>query len=267
MSDQTPPGKKSISPAQSTITDTISDSAVAVNDSKDRVLSALEQLLGQCDDDDAPALIDQVKTKLAHRYYALNAHQCRLLDLPIELLERIGEFVLHSSQADPSKHWFTRGIFPLLQASSQLRTQLQIIRKTPLTYYIMTDRPWDSGMRADVTNWRQKGFHEGPNRIVVVTPSRRYKPSTAAALAGALECAIYGGLLNPPAVYIRLKMMSGTTGEGKDREFYVCHTRAKNMLVETLDDGLGREALAPVGREESVEIWEQAKKKTRDQAP
>ena len=35
------------------VTDNVSDSAVAVNDSKDRVLLALEQLLGQCDDDDA----------------------------------------------------------------------------------------------------------------------------------------------------------------------------------------------------------------------
>lgn len=61
--------------------------------------------------------------------------------------------------------------------------------------------------------------------------------------------------------------MSGTTSEEKDREFYVCHTRAENMLVETLDDDLGRESLAPVSREESFEVWEQAKKKTRDQAP
>ena len=264
MSNQTPPGKKSISQAQSMITDTISDSAVAVNDSKDRVLLALEQLLGQCDDNNAPALIDQVRTRLAHRNYALNAHQCRLLDLPIELLETIGEFVLHSSQAHPSKHWFTKGIFPLLQTCSQLRTQLEPIRKIPVTYYIMTDHPWNSTMRSVVEDWRQKGFHKGPNRIAVTTPSRWYKPSTAAALAGALECAIYGGLLNPPAVYIQLMMPFGTTSEEKDRVFYVCHTRAENILVETLD---GEDSSTLLSAEDGLEIWEQAKKKTGDKSP
>lgn len=178
----------------STYTDTILASAVAVNDSKDRVLLAPEQLLAQCDDDDALALIEQVKTKLTHRYCALNAHQCRLLDLPPELLERIGKFVIHSSQASPSKFWFTTGIFPLLQTCSSLRTQLELIRQITLTYYIMTDQPWVSRMRADVKDWRQNGFHKGPNRIAVATPSIRYKPSISAARARALECTLYGDL-------------------------------------------------------------------------
>lgn len=257
MSDQTPLGKKSISPAQSRITDTISDSAVVVNDSKDRVLLAPEQLLAQCDDDNALTLINQVKIKLTERNYALKAQECRLLDLPPELLVRIGESVLNSWPISPTKYWFTKGIFPLLQTSSHLRTQLQLLRSTPLTYYVLTDHPW-SEIRATVKDWRQKGFHKGPRRIIVTTISRRYEPITAAALARALECAIYGSLLNPPAVYIGLKMMFDTTSEEKDRKFYVCHTRAENMLVKTLDD---EHPSTLVSAEDGLEIWEQAKKK------
>jgi hypothetical protein len=50
-------------------------------------------------------------------------------------------------------------------------------------------------MRAK-TDWRGKGLHKLPTTIVVTTISMQYKPSTAAALAAALECAIYGSLEN-----------------------------------------------------------------------
>ena len=52
--------------------------------------------------------------------------------------------------------------------------------------------------------------------------------------------------------------MFGTTSEEKDRKFYVCHTRAENMLVETLDD---EDPSTLVSAENGLEIWEQAKKK------
>lgn len=267
MSNHTLPGKPSIPLAHCMKTDTISDSMFAVNDSKDRVLHALDQLLEQCDDDDAPALINQIRTKLACRYYALNAHQCRLLDLPPELLEKIGKFVLQSWPICPSKYWFTQGIFPLLQTCSQLRTQLQPLRSIPLTLYIRTDRPWSGEMRALVKDWRQKGFHKGPSRIFVTMISEQLKPSTAAALAGALECAIYGGLSNTPAVYIELNMAFGTTRREQRRKFYVCHSRAENMRMDSPFVDLEPDPSAPVSQEGGVEIWEQAKKMTRDEAP
>jgi len=213
-----------------------------------------------------PALVKQVKTKLAQRHYALNAHQCRLLDLPPELLERIGEFVLKSWRTPPSKYWFTQGIFPLLQTCSQLRTQLDTLRSTPVTCYITTDRPWSGVMRA-VKKWRRKGFHKGPTTIVVATQSMQYRPSTTAALAGALECAIYGGLSEPPAVYIGLKVTFGTTKREQSRKFYVSHGRAENMLVASYRSEQLNIASGSVSREEGTEIWEQARKKTEDQAP
>jgi hypothetical protein len=86
-------------------------------------------------------------------------------------------------------------------------------------------------------------------------------------LAGALECAIYGGLSNTPAVYIELKMAFGTTRREHERRFYVCHSRAENMRVESPFVDLRPDPSAPVSREEGVEIWEQARKMTRDEAP
>ena len=123
-------------------------------------------------------------------------------------------------------------------------------------------------MRAVVKDWRQKGFHTGPSMIFVTTSARRvYKPSTAAALVGALECAIYGGLFQPPAVYIQLRLRFGTTERARCRKFFVCHTRAENMRMESPFDDLGQDSSAPVSQEKAVKIWEWAKKKTRDEAP
>lgn len=247
-------------------TDNISESTIAVNDSKAQVLLAFEQLLEQCDEDDVPELVNQVKTKLARRCYALNAHQCRLLDLPPELLVRLGEFVLKSRQGPQTRYWFTRGIFPLLQTCSQLRAQLKPIRSTRTTCHINTDRPWSSVIRA-VKEWRQGGFHKGPTMIVVQTTSRRYKPSTAAALAGALECDIYGGLLETPAVYIRLNFTFPGTRMVPVRKFYVSHRRTEHMLVTSSRYSLLDDRSSRLSQEEGIEIWEQARSKTRDEAP
>lgn len=247
-------------------TDNISGSAIAVNDSKAQVLLALEQLLEQCDEHDVPELVKQVKTKLARRCYALNAHQCRLLDLPPELLARIGNFVLESRQRPPTKDWFTRGIFPLLQTCSQLRTQLEPLRSTPVTCYIVSDRLWSSVMQA-VKEWRRASFHKGPTMIAIHTTSGRDKPSTAAALAGALECAIYGGLLKTPAVYIRLRVTFPRTSKNHYRKFYVSHRRAEHMLVTSSRHLLVNVPSSRLSQEEGIEIWEQARMITRDEAP
>jgi hypothetical protein len=103
--------------------------------------------------------------------------------------------------------------------------------------------------------------------IFVTTTWRQYKPGTAAALAGALECAIYGGLQKTPAVYIQLKMTYGTTRREQYQKFFVCHTRAENMRMESPFDNLGQDTSTPVSQEEAVEVWEEARKQTRDEAP
>ena len=258
MSDPTPTGKKSTSRSRACKL-TLSDSAVAVDDSRDRVLLALE--------------INQLKTKIALRHYTLNARQCPLLNLPPELLVKIGEFVLEPCDTR-SVSCFARDLFPLLQTCSQLRTQLQPLRSTAVTYFARTDDPW-SGVTQFVKEWpwRLEGFHKGPATIIIkpIMPpyGRKLKPSTTADLAEAIEHAIYGHLSSPPAVYIGLNMRFGDTWIQKDRMLYVSHRRAEEMLVARYSC-YPLEHLSPssrVSREDGLEIWEQARKKTGDEAP
>lgn len=115
--------------------------------------------------------------------------------------------------------------------------------------------------------WREKGFHKGPTTIVVTTMSRYLKPSTTAALAGALECAIFGGLSDPPAVYINSKTRIGTTRREQYRNFYVSHLRAEGMLMTSGGRELVVDSSSRLSPEKGKEIWEQAKRKTGDEAP
>lgn len=119
-----------------------------------------------------------------------------------------------------------------------------------------------------VKKWRQ--HHKGPTTIVISSTNPwRLKPSTAASIAGALECAIYGRLLETPAVYVGLNMMLGLTRADRHRRryYYISHGRAANMLVKSMDIRLLRGPACRVSLEEGVEIWEQARAKTRDPAP
>lgn len=59
-------------------------------------------------------------------------------------------------------------------------------------------------------------------------------PSTAAAMAGALECALFGRLWHPLAVYIGLKYPLGRTPKIDWRYYYVSHRRAENMLMTSV---------------------------------
>ena len=117
-------------------------------------------------------------------------------------------------------------------------------------------------MRA-MKDWRLKGLHKLPTTIIVTTRSLQYKPSTAAALAAALECAIYGSLSKTPAVYIGLNMASGTLRP----RYYVSHRRAEDMLVRPLSSRLPRGPSGGVSREEGRQVWEKARRQTRDEAP
>jgi hypothetical protein len=103
--------------------------------------------------------------------------------------------------------------------------------------------------------------------IAITTLSKRYKPSTAAALAGAIESAIYGGLLKTPAVYILLSFTFGTTRTDKRQDFYVSHRRAENMRVTSRGAVLLDTPSSCVSQEKGLEIWEQAREKSRDEAP
>ena len=62
-------------------------------------------------------------------------------------------------------------------------------------------------------------------------------------------------------------MTFGTTRRDQNRKFYLSHRRAENMLVASYRGEQLDIASGSVSREEGIEIWEQARKKTRDQAP
>lgn len=62
-------------------------------------------------------------------------------------------------------------------------------------------------------------------------------------------------------------MAFGNTKKELRRKFYVCHSRAENMRVESPFSDVGRDSLAPVSQEEALKIWEQAKRKTGDETP
>lgn len=115
--------------------------------------------------------------------------------------------------------------------------------------------------------WREKGFHKGPTTIVVKTRSMRYTPSATAALAESLECAIYGSLSEPSAIYIRLKTTFGTTTREQHRKFYVSHLRAEGMLMTSGGGELVVNSSSHLSPEEGIKIWEQARKKSGDEAP
>ena len=95
------------------------------------------------------------------------------------------------------------------------------------------------------------------------------KPSKTADLAESIERAIYGRLSSPPLVYIGLELEFGKTKGEKDRMFYVSHRRAEEILV-AWHPCVPLEHLSPssrVSREDGLEIWEQARIKTGDEAP
>jgi hypothetical protein len=239
---------------------------MAIENSKAQVLLALEQLLEQCEPENVPGFMNDVKTTLAKCSYVLNANRSLLLNLPPELLVEIGNLLLLSKPSH-GKRRFTKRIFPLLQTCTQLRTQLQPLRTKPIVCYISTDHFWVGVLRA-VKKWRQLGFHTGPTTIIV-SPKTLYRlmPSTAAAMAGALECALFGRLSQPPAVYIGLNYPLGRTPRIGWKYYYVSHLRATDMLMKSVNVKLLDDPASHVNPEEGLKVWEDARAKTRDLAP
>lgn len=266
------PGEEPISLAR-TWKLTSLDSTVVMEDSKVHVLLATEQLLEQTNPKDLPELVDQVRTKLAQRCYKLNANQSLLLNLPPESLVEIGKQVLelrqlggHPQYQNRSKSWLTKIILPLLQTCTQLRTQLRPLRSSRLTRFITTDRLWTGVLRA-VRKWRRKGFHDGPTTLIVSLVSCHHTSSYTAAIAGALECAIYGSLSKPPTVYIELMTRIGTSKMERLRRFYLSYRRSEYMLVDFQGTALLEDPASRLSYEEGVKIWDQARAATRDRAP
>ena len=202
------------------------------------VLQTFEQLLEQCDPEDIPEMVTRLNIKLARHRHTLNSQQSLLLaKLPPELIMDIGERVLgeHSLQSD--KRWF-RQVMPLLQTCVQLRAQLRPLLSTPLVCEITVsadqpDRIFDEALKA-VAKWKEGRSHRGKVIVIVntVTVGRHgLNLSTAAAHAGALECAIYGSLLRQPLVYVWCADFVRDSGVFR---YFASHRREDNMVAEVL---------------------------------
>lgn len=211
-------------------------SNVDVAPSRASKLHAIEKLLDQYGSDDSQELAELLNNKLAQLGTVRNAKQSPLFRLPAELVVQIGESLLDSEfNGFRDKDWF-RKVLPLMQTCKGLRTMLYPLRSIRLTCLLRPFEPdsiWDTVL-TEMSNWQPKGLPEHPVQICIYDPTMCYsrhksplrKPSTAAAMAGALECAIYGRLLVPPCVYIESQRLSRLTKSERetDRTIYKVST-------------------------------------------
>ena len=216
------------------------------------------QLLEQCHPDDIPEMIARLKTKLARHRQALNLqHSLLLTEMPTELILLIGERVLGVIDLKSNKAWFRR-VLPLLQTCVQLRAQLRPLFSTPLVHEVIVSVPrmYDEALKA-LAKWRE----DGPRRvrdilIVNYKSGPGLKLSTAAAVAGALEGAIYGSLSSEPAVYVRcVKLSVQSTGLGVH---HISHCRENNMIGEAFNLRKGR-SFRYIDKEEAKLVWIKAR--------
>lgn len=160
-------------------------------------MHTFEQLLEQCNPDEIPEMVARLKTKLARHRQTLNSQQSLLLiKLPPELLVEIGRHVLGKVTFKADKAWF-RQVLPVLQTCVHLRAQLRPLFSTALIceMTVSADRIWDNVHKA-LAKWDKGGeSYRGPVILIVNIKSMGgLSLSTAAAIAGALESAIYGSL-------------------------------------------------------------------------
>lgn len=246
-------------------------------------LRAIEELLDQYGPDDALELVELLHNRISQLGTIRNAKQSPLLRLPAELIFQIGESLLDFRFADiRDKDWF-REVLSLMQTCKGLRTILHPLHSIRLTCML---RPFESTSIWDaiftkVSEWQPQGLPEHPIQICIYDPTMcysRYKsplrrPSTAAAMAGALECAIYGRLLDPPCVYIESQRLSKLTKaeretnpdylKGVDFTYFVSHMRKVNIIEQkasgrdprTLDRQYSQRTLSD---EEGATVWKRA---------
>lgn len=243
--------------------------SVAATEPSANILGTIKRLLDQCDPDDLEELVDLVHHKLSQRGTAHNARSI-LLRHPAELIVEIGKSILDFNSDDlHDKRWFAE-LLPLMQTCKELRTILQPLRLTRLscTMYLPSSIPtWDA-VAIDLDQWHQKGLHDGLVELFISTGERSTlrRPSTAAAMAGALESAIYGRLHETPCVYIECLQLSGqsaSTGTGIDDNFwisyFVSHKRQAEIIEQTASErNIITFTWRTLSYEESAAMWNRA---------
>ena len=227
------------------------------------IMQTFEQLLEQCDPDDIPEMVARLKTKLARHGQTLNSRQSLLLTkLPPELLVEIGRSVLGNDVTSTGdKAWF-RQVLPLLQTCVHLRAQLRPLFSTALMcrMTVNSDRIWNNVLKA-LAKWKKGGeLYRGHVVLIINVKSMKgLDLSTAAAIAGALECAIYKSLSDVPSVYVRCTNVFVRGGSSTKR--YVSHRR-DNMLSDCSQSGsLFFVQTSPA---EAISVWDKARQTGRD---
>lgn len=250
------------------LTNKQTDSAIATTELESHTLHALSQLLEQCKPKHHPDIVYQVKHLLARSCRDYNAQHAPLLKLPAELMIMIGEQVLKSTRPDfdyREKKWLAT-VLPLMQTCSLLRAQLHPLRLTTLTHWIPArdvSGLWGHVLK-EVKAWQResKEWHTGLTTFIIdIKPFSRdsLKLSAAAALAGALECAIYGRLHKKPAIYIRCVY----TLNYRDRPqfYYFGHSREANVLGQW--NGYTQRSarrLKTLKKAQGMAVWDKARK-------
>lgn len=142
---------------------------------------------------------------LKPRLASLHNSQQPMIKLPSELVLEIGEHLLERPPFRHDKFWFSK-VLPLMQTSVQLRAALGPLLSETLTCFMYVGK---DGALAEalqqLEQWKKEWPHELRVRLIVnvSTKDLGLKPSDAAAIAGDLERAIYGTLLDEPAVFVR----------------------------------------------------------------
>ena len=224
-------------------------------------MQTFEQLLEQCDSDEIPEMVARLKTKLASHRQTLNSQQSLLLiKLPPEFLVEIGRHVLGKVTFKADKAWF-RQVLPVLQTCVHLRAQLRPLFSTALIceMTVGADRIWDNVHKA-LAKWDKGGeSYRGPVILIVNVKSMGgLSLSTAAAIAGALESAIYGSLSGVPSVYVRCTNVF--VRGGSSAKHYVSHCR-DDMLGESSHGG---PYFTLTSQAEAISVWNKARQMGRD---
>lgn len=279
MSAQSPSGKASYYTSTRrclSIANTYTVADATATNPIERLPKALEQLLEHCDRDRLPALEDTVRIIFAGRYRVLNAQHSPLLKHPTELLVEVGKLILASRSGRHDKKWY-QTVLPLLQTCAQLRSGLYPLRSERLEHVVsfredrvsFVDVPtlWDQTLES-LANWHHKGSHQGTVAVYIQPSSACVKsPSALAAIAGALECKIYGRLLQPPAINFRAPYTNPLIyGYGfPDRHHYINHRHVSGIEEVCEPDDGTEQTVRCLSIEEGTQIWHWAEIRAKDQ--
>jgi hypothetical protein len=224
-----------------------------------RIPQTSEQLLEQCSPDDILG-VATLKARLAHHHNSQPS--VFFTKLPAELILEIGEHLLESNPFWRDKSWFS-DVLPLMQTSVQLRAALRPLLPKTLTSYIRVneERAFAHAME-QLEEWKKGWPREMRVELIInivwsSLPSlyRGLEPSASAAIAGDLERAIYGTLLDEPLVFVRCSTVPD--GIIKDIRWIFISSRGREgkILAWTWDS----KYIYYLNQEEAALVWDNEK--------